>query len=225
VAKPGGRESERAGVANDPPPNERRAPRQKRALATRDAIVEGAARVFAEVGLVRATTARIAEVAGVSEGSLYQYFPSKDSLVTALFERESMRYHVEIARITAELGTDDVPRLVRAFVEVMVAGIERARPLYRVLFEEVPRVSGLGPTQAIDHGVARNVRLLLELGKDRLAARDLDVAAMLLVRTYRYATIPLVAEPLEGQAREAFIDELADMLVCYLLSPRPWRDR
>jgi AcrR family transcriptional regulator len=201
----------------------RRTPRQERSRATHAAIVEAAARVFAEVGVGEATTARIAEVAGVSPGSMYHYFPDKESLVTALFERESQEQHAAFLRIAGELGTDDVPRLVRALVAWNVGAFEGKRDLFRVLLHQVPAVSGLAVTQAIDHTVAQSLRVLLELGKDRCKARDLDTAALLVVRAFRYCVIPLIEEPLEGARREAFIDELADMICAYLLLPRPWR--
>ncbi len=170
----------------------RRTPKQKRSQVTRDAVVEAAARVFAEVGLANATTARIAEVAGVSPGSMYHYFPSKDSLVVAILEREADGLHRRFMELAAEMGISDVPRLIRAFVDAMLRTFEDQRKLYRVMLDEVPRLFGLGPTQMIDERVARSVRLLLELGKDRVRARDLDHAAMLLVRTCRYTTVPLV---------------------------------
>jgi AcrR family transcriptional regulator len=202
----------------------RRAPRQKRSRATYDAIVEAAARVFAESGLAAATTARIAEVAGVSPGSMYHYFPSKESLVTAVFERESHDQHAAFLRIAAEVGTDDVPHLVRAFVAWSVDAFEARRALFRVLLHEVPVVAGIAATQAIDHLAARSMRMLLELGKDRCKARDLDLAALLVVRAFRYCLIPIVDEPLAPERREAFIDELTDLVCTYLLAPRPWRE-
>src|SRR4051812_23296526 len=94
----------------------RRLPKQRRSQATADAIVEAAARVFAEHGLEKSTTARIAEVAGVSVGSMYQYFPSKDALITALFERESNVQHAKLLTLAAEMGIDDVHALIRAFI-------------------------------------------------------------------------------------------------------------
>ena len=65
----------------------RKKPRQDRSRATVDAILEATARVLVEVGYERASTNRIARVAGVSIGSLYQYFPGKEALVAALVER------------------------------------------------------------------------------------------------------------------------------------------
>jgi AcrR family transcriptional regulator len=209
---------------SNPPPASRRTPRQARSRATRDAIVEAAARVLAEVGLEKATTARIAEVAGVGPGSLYQYFPSKDTLVAAVYEREAEEQHRAFLALVTELGTDDVPRLVRAFVAWTVQTLEDNAALYRVLLDEVPRVSGLHPSRLFDRKVAASLASLLALWRDRIAVRDVDAAALLVVRAFRYAVIPLVEEPLVGEARERFIEELTDLIAGYLLLPRPWRD-
>jgi hypothetical protein len=50
------------------------------------------------------------------------------------------------------------------------------------------------------------------------------VAAMIFVRAFRYTTIGVIDEPFaDDAAREAFVDEVTDMLSLYLLLPRPWR--
>lgn len=201
----------------------RRTPRQARALETRDAIVEAAARLFSEVGLRKATTARVAKLAGVSPGSMYQYFPSKEALVTAIYERYSDRQHARFLELVEVLGTDDVPKLIRAFVTINVEALERDLPLARVMLEEVPRVAGLRATRGIDRMATQAVRALLAGAGDRVQVRDTDIAAVLLVRASRYSLISLLDEPLAGARREAFIDELSDLLASYLLSPRPWR--
>lgn len=197
----------------------RRVPRQARSKDTSEVIVEAAARVFAEVGLVKATTTRVAEVAGVSVGSLYQYFPDKQAIVLALFERQTRRLEAEFIGLVSRRGLDDVHALVRDYVEITVEALERDAPLFLVLLEEVPRIGGLGPTQAVDHDVAKRLRLLLELAGPRIAPRDREMAALLIVRTLRYNTIPILREPLEGRRRESFIDELAAMICAYLFAP------
>ena len=65
----------------------RRKPKQERAVALVDAVVEATAQILREGGPEAATTNRIAERAGVSIGSLYQYFPNKTALYTAVSER------------------------------------------------------------------------------------------------------------------------------------------
>jgi len=199
----------------------RRAPRQTRSKQTADAIVEAAARVFTEDGLQAATTNRIAQVAGVSVGSLYQYFPSKHALLTALFDRESMRLQAAFLRLVGEMGLGDIPALVRAYILETLDVFESRRPLYGMLFDEVPRFAGLAPTLAIDVRAARSVRLALEAGRSYITPVDLDAAAIVLVRTLRYNTLAILHEPLASAARAAFADELTALIVNYLFGPRP----
>lgn len=65
----------------------RKAPRQSRSQATVEVILEAATRVLAKESLAGFNTNRVAEVAGISIGSLYQYFPNKAALTAALIER------------------------------------------------------------------------------------------------------------------------------------------
>jgi AcrR family transcriptional regulator len=71
----------------------RKAPRQRRAAHTVDALLEAAAQVLEAQGLEGFNTNAVARRAGASIGSLYQYFPSKDALTLALLQREDSRFH------------------------------------------------------------------------------------------------------------------------------------
>jgi AcrR family transcriptional regulator len=82
----------------------RKPPRQQRARATVDFILEAATRVLAADGLAGLTTNRVAEVAGVGIGSLYQYFPNKSALVAALIARAQDGLADEVERLVAAEG-------------------------------------------------------------------------------------------------------------------------
>ncbi|HEE6563133.1 TetR/AcrR family transcriptional regulator [Acinetobacter baumannii] len=69
-------------------PDPRKRPRQARSVATFEAILEAAARILESLGFAGFNTNAVAELAGVSIGSLYQYFPSKESLIVELIRRE-----------------------------------------------------------------------------------------------------------------------------------------
>ena len=66
----------------------RKRPRQARSRVLYDALVEATQRVLASEGVAAVTTARVAEVAGVSIGSLYQYFPSCEALIAAVIDHK-----------------------------------------------------------------------------------------------------------------------------------------
>jgi AcrR family transcriptional regulator len=119
----------------------RKRPRQTRSQATFDAIVEAAARILVESGAGRLTTNRVAARAGVSVGSLYQYFPNRQAILRALVERELAR-----AEALRPAALDDPTRpaaeRVRAAVDwhfdVHVANPGPARALRALVREVLP---------------------------------------------------------------------------------------
>lgn len=82
----------------------RKTPSQSRSGETVAAIVEAAAQVLERDGLERFNTNAVAARAGVSIGSLYQYFPGKDALTVALIQREGRRFHDDMAAALAQRG-------------------------------------------------------------------------------------------------------------------------
>jgi AcrR family transcriptional regulator len=112
----------------------RKVPRQARAQATVDAIFEATIQVLLTEGLQRLTTLRVAERAGASVGTLYQYYPNKQALLFAVLQRHV--YEVgEAVRLAAEsvhhtpLATI-VRTVVDAFVQAKTSRIDEARALY-----------------------------------------------------------------------------------------------
>lgn len=115
----------------------RREPRQGRSRETVAAVMEAVARVIRREGVGAITTNRIAEAAGVSIGSLYQYFPDKQAIFSALHERHVEDVHRVIERALAEHATS-----LDAFTRVLVEGLadlHAAEPeLHELVTEHVP---------------------------------------------------------------------------------------
>jgi AcrR family transcriptional regulator len=99
----------------------RKRPRQARAQATWDALVEAAAQLLAAHGLARLTTNAVAERAGVSIGSLYQYFPNRDALMVALIERQQAQQAKRLAATLAQLPAADLRSSVTMLVRAAMA--------------------------------------------------------------------------------------------------------
>ena len=100
----------------------RKTPKQERARATCDAILEATARIIAGQGLAAFNTNAVAERAGVSIGSLYQYFPNKDALMAALIKRQQeaqlATFQAAAEMVGSEKTLDKVVRsLVRAAMQ------------------------------------------------------------------------------------------------------------
>src|SRR5207248_3417233 len=121
----------------------RKKPRQERAQATVDAILGATAHVLCTIGYDRTSTNRVALAAGVSVGSLYQYFPSKEALVAALVERHVEEMVGEIESTLGRLWNLPLADAARAIVGFMVRAHAVDPRLHRVLVEQTPRVGRL----------------------------------------------------------------------------------
>jgi len=172
-------------------------------------------------GYDKASTNKIAAVAGVSIGSLYQYFPSKEALVAAVIDRHTH----ELTQVVRGALIKVAARSIEvAAHELVSAGIDahRVNPeLHRVLAEQVPRTGGLENIDAIDDAYTF-VRGYLEAHRDELDVADLDVAAFICVTAVEALTHAAVLhrpEVLTGEKAGRFVDEVTRLMVRYLQRP------
>jgi len=150
----------------------RKAPRQQRAVDTRRRLLDAAAHVFAEFGYARGTTNRIAEAAGHSIGSLYQYFPSKEALVAAVMDRHTQEISEVTRKALVKAAALPIEAAAREFVSVAIDGHRVNPKLHGVLAEQIPHVGRLENIEAnVREGYAL-VRGYLEAHRD-----EIDVAA------------------------------------------------
>ncbi len=197
----------------------RKSASQERSRATVDALLEATARVLINDGYDQASTNRIAEVAGVSIGSLYQYFPNKESLVAAVIDRHTQEISEVTRKALVKMAASPIETAARAFVSVAIDGHRVNPKLHGVLAEQIPRVGRLENIEAnIQQGYAF-VRGYLEAHRDEIDVADLDLAAFILVTVVEALTHAAVLrrpDILSGEKAEQFVDDVARMVVSYL---------
>lgn len=98
----------------------RKRPRQARSVATFEAILEAAARILESLGFAGFNTNAVAELAGVSIGSLYQYFPSKDALIVELIRRERAKLSNHIVEAIQQHDTADLKKKLKLIIQAAV---------------------------------------------------------------------------------------------------------
>lgn len=200
----------------------RKQPRQARSNALLAAVLEAAVQVLAEQGARRFTTARVAERAGVSVGSLYQYFPNKAAILFRLQHDEWRRTTALLAAILEDESVaplDRLRRLVHAFLaseceEATVRGaLNDAAPLYR----DAP--------EAIEarREAARVFDRFVQAAAPRVAPEAQALAADLIRTTLRHVGSGFSETPRTPAEIASYADALADMLCAYLerlISPK-----
>lgn len=140
----------------------RKTPRQARSRHTHDAILEAAARIVQEDGLHRLTTNRIAERAGVSIGSLYQYFPGKEAILATLIRDMRREMLVDIRRGIDAGKTLGLPEAVQMLVEASLGHHVRHPKLTELLEVAEAELPMDAETQALKSNMKGLVVAMLE---------------------------------------------------------------
>jgi AcrR family transcriptional regulator len=206
-------------MARRPLTKPRKAASQERSRATVDALVEATARILVKEGFDKASTNRIAEVAGVSIGSLYQYFPGKEALVAAVIERHQQEIMQTVRGELAEVLAQPVEKAVRKLVAVAIKAHRVDPKLHRVLAEQIPRVGALEKLETFNRENYTLFRTYLESHRDELRVDDLELASFVCVTSIEALTHNAVlhySKMLSDETMEALIDESARLVTGYL---------
>lgn len=203
-------------MPNRAPIRPRKAPRQKRSQETVDAILSATAHILSREGLEKATTNHVAAKAGVSIGSLYQYFPNKESLIRALNDRHTREILALLTARFAEVREAPIPAAVRAIVQAMVE-VHRVDPaLHRVLVQATPAVGAQEETRKLEEAAAALLVGFFQARAAELRPLDFELSAFLLVQSVEALTHAAVLEHPELLEEDRFVEETTRMIVGYL---------
>ena len=203
---------------------------QERSRATVDALVEATARILVREGFDKASTNRIAEVAGVSIGSLYQYFPGKEALVVAVIERHNAEIMEVVRPALARAAGQPIVKGVRAIVAAAVDAHRIDPKLHRVLAEQVPRTGRLESVEAFNREAQALFRDYLEERRDELGVQDVGLAAFVCgtsIEALSHTTVLQRPGAPTDETVDTLIDEATRLVVGYLqpASARKVRNR
>lgn len=178
----------------------RRKPKQTRSRATRDLIFEAATQILEREGERSFNTNRLAERAGVSVGTIYQYFPSKEAILVAMARQEQARLESD-TRLMA--GGDALRQSIRRLIWVLEGKPATRRAIVRASIAgelasahgaAIDRTANLLPVQkgysrldafVMTRAVVGVVRAAVLEGYEGLTSSAFEEALMRLVRGYR----------------------------------------
>jgi AcrR family transcriptional regulator len=139
----------------------RREPRQERSRALVESILDAASEKLVEAGFEGMGMLGLAERAGVSPGSLYQYFPSKESVVAALLERQSQKELEWVGRAMAEARPSSVMEAIAAAVGGLLSFKAQDPKLQKALAEAVGRLGRYDDLAERGRAAAARLKALL----------------------------------------------------------------
>ena len=187
-------------------------PKQARSCATFDAVVEAAARILASEGYTALTIDRIATVAGVGVGSVYEYFLSKETIVAEVVRNLLDDLEGELASgISAPIWSGPEAWL-RRWVRVMFDAVRARRALLRTLLDEV---SYLDDIEEVRQFPARLFALATHSPREMIEIPYVNRASIFILTTMvRSAVLESVINP----PPDVPIEQLEDTLVHILLA-------
>jgi AcrR family transcriptional regulator len=181
-------------------------------------ILDAAIRVLDKEGVSAATTSRIAEVAGVSVGTLYQYFANRDQILGALQDREFERATQMMQRVLSNPDKASDRQVARSVLEGLIELYRSAPALHRVLAVDGLRVTPAERVQAFDFKMVHAIRSFLVLGGSRMRRTNLDAAAFVVYQSVRASMLAYMLESPSGVDDSAMVEELTDVVFRYLVS-------
>jgi len=206
-------------MASRPLTNPRKQASQERSRATVDALIEATARLLVREGFDKASTNRIAQEAGVSIGSLYQYYPSKEALVAAVIDRHNKQIMQVVRGALAKLAALPIEQAVRKIVAVAIDAHRIDPKLHRILAEQIPRTGRLEKIATFNREYYALFRDYLEGHRAKLRPVDLGLAAFVCVTSIEaLAHTAVLHRPgiLSDDAAGRLVDEATRLVMRYL---------
>jgi AcrR family transcriptional regulator len=204
-------------MPNKPPTTPRKQPKQSRSKVTVEAILEATTHILVEEGYDKANTNRIAERAGISIGSLYQYFPNKESLMTALMEQHAQEMAELVGTKLDRLFDSPLEIAIPEIITAVVAAHAINPRLHQVLSEEIPRSERSPQMQQANERITALLRAYLERWRDLIQPQNIDLTVFILSRTVDSLCHAAVIEQPNLVSDSQFETEVSNLLLAYLI--------
>lgn len=202
----------------------RKTPRQARSKMMVETILDATARVLIEQGFSGTTTNRVAERAGISVGSLYQYFPSREALVAAVAQRYSETMKASLEALLVQTQAENLETALRRLL-LGITDVHAVDPeLSRILATELPRLGDMEWRKDIASRAIAIAEALLTSHRHELRdGLDLESAAFVVAKGSEAVMVSISQGT--GATNAAAIEEaLLDMLFSFLAAQRDRQD-
>ncbi|MDB5989811.1 MAG: TetR family transcriptional regulator [Herbaspirillum sp.] len=198
----------------------RKQPSQARSKAMVDTILDATARVLVERGYAKTNTNIVAELAGISVGSLYRYYPNKNALIHALQERHVGKMLGVFLNSTANMTSEgSLAGDLKALIDALVAAHLLEPELNRILEEELMTSYHI-PNNDVRQKFFAGTRVLLNRHRAELTIDDIDLAAFVVVRILKVLVKNVVLPVPAGVDASKLQAEILPVVLGYLTQSR-----
>lgn len=194
----------------------RKIPQQQRAQFTVECILRAAESIIAKNGYDAATTNHIAEVAGVSIGSLYQYFPSKEAIAASLVENAVLNATEELRDCLIAQMARPLDQSIREIVQVILDTRKKYSFIFLRLPREVPKLGRLSRKVTTEKFLYGTISAFYQQHRSEILVEDLETAMFVAehivvgsIDSYLDNNAPIITE-------DQLVEHISDAVVKYL---------
>ncbi|MCU4709985.1 TetR/AcrR family transcriptional regulator [Acinetobacter pittii] len=193
----------------------RKSPVQARSTATIEVLHEATIQVLLKEGIVKCNTTRIAERAGISVGSIYQYYPNRDSLLAAVLQRHLDSIAQRVEELCLKYEKTSIEIIIIALVdEIILAKLsnpEESKALYAISGER----GGLDLSRRMNDRMLAAVSNLLESASD-IEFDDSQIVAEVILGTIMGLIRRVLENQITDKAEQVLESHLKQMVLAYL---------
>jgi len=198
------------------PEIKRKNPTQARAQLTVGIILDAAAQILQSEGEAHFNTNRVAEKAGFSIGTLYQYFPNKNSIIEAIAERERIAIEMSIQRALLEGWPHTIEEFLRIIIRQIINAFGRRQKLRRFIIIQMIRLDLFMPVLKEVDRISEIVSVLLQKNQSDDYLPLSKTRLFILTRSIMGVIRAAIIENNTALGAQEFEDELVMLALNYL---------
>ena len=193
----------------------RKHPRQTRAKATVERILQATRELIAEEGYAAIGTATIAEKAGVNIASLYQYFPNRETILLGLYEEAANQGAHKLNTLAMKIVHDDLESVVPKILKLVLTHYEQNAAILLQMANEVTEIRRATRIVPFERMIASTIRLYL-LQHPEFKTKDTPRHLFFLENLVVGNLSRFVTDPPDNVSKTDFVGHLTRIIVAYL---------
>ncbi len=206
-------------LESKPTNSQRKSPRQTRSKTLVSSIFEAATRILPKTHYEAVTTNQLAKIAGVSVGSIYQYFSNKDEIFAHLLEKNLAETQALVATVVSSKADTPLKELIRDAISTVVDLNFDNRDFFAKLFIQAPRLNRVKRVMESRDQFITQVVDVLKTRPTEVVKANLELASYTAVHAVMGVLQTIVIHPPAQLEREELKKELTELVVHYLCKP------
>jgi AcrR family transcriptional regulator len=195
--------------------SQRKLPKQERSKAIVDAILEATVRILPKIGSQNVTTKKIAEFAGVSIGSLYQYFPNKESVLGGIMDMAAKSKVAEVQKRIGEIEGKSMKDATDTMVDLGLELLLKEKDKIREIYRQAPQLGRLPALMELRHSIVERLADVMKKNHPERTLEDCLRISFVAVNSLMGVVHTMLYDEKQTYSIEELSTELKLMLYSY----------